>query len=160
MEGLQLEAGRDSIGIRAREQIHNLIQVSQYFHIKTAQRNVLGLLAFPEMRARTDIVEAAHRDTFKWIFDEGNCRQTPKPRITQERAGISDEKNRERIESFVTWLSSGTGMYLIAGKMGSGKSTLMKYLSGHNRVREELQKWAGKGRAWPGSIRFIFTRHG
>jgi hypothetical protein len=57
---------------------------------------------------------------------------------------LFDERARAKVDSFVQWLSSGTGVYHIAGKLGSGKSTLMKYLSGHDRVREELQKWAGE----------------
>jgi ABC-type molybdenum transport system ATPase subunit/photorepair protein PhrA len=46
-------------------------------------------------------------------------------------------------ESFGNWLSSGNGIFHIAGKLGSGKSTLMKFLCDHQKTKTELQKWAG-----------------
>jgi Cdc6-like AAA superfamily ATPase len=47
-------------------------------------------------------------------------------------------------ESFLSWLSSGNGIFHVSGKPGSGKSTLMKFLCDHPRTQEELQEWAGK----------------
>jgi chromosomal replication initiation ATPase DnaA len=44
---------------------------------------------------------------------------------------------------FIEWLSSGVGIFHISGKLGSGKSTLMKYLFNHPRTETELSKWAG-----------------
>ncbi|KAH0534152.1 hypothetical protein FGG08_007261 [Glutinoglossum americanum] len=46
-------------------------------------------------------------------------------------------------DTFLAWLRSGRQIYHISGKAGSGKSTLMKFLSQHSRVREELESWAG-----------------
>jgi len=46
-------------------------------------------------------------------------------------------------EPFLHWLSAGNGVFHIAGKLGSGKSTLMKFLCDHERTTAELQKWAG-----------------
>lgn len=36
-----------------------------------------------------------------------------------------------RWNDFVAWLEEGDGLYWIAGKAGSGKSTLMKYIASH-----------------------------
>jgi hypothetical protein len=47
-------------------------------------------------------------------------------------------------EVFINWLSSGEGIFHISGKLGSGKSTLMKFLFSHCRTKTELRKWAGK----------------
>ncbi|KAK0644062.1 hypothetical protein B0T16DRAFT_192572 [Cercophora newfieldiana] len=44
---------------------------------------------------------------------------------------------------FVTWLQEGSGIFHISGKLGCGKSTMMKYLSGHPRTMECLRRWAG-----------------
>jgi hypothetical protein len=44
---------------------------------------------------------------------------------------------------FIEWLSSGDGIFHISGKLGSGKSTLMKYLFNHPRTKIELSRWAG-----------------
>lgn len=46
-------------------------------------------------------------------------------------------------EPFLHWLSFGNGIFHISGKLGSGKSTLMKFLCEHERTIAELQKWAG-----------------
>jgi hypothetical protein len=46
-------------------------------------------------------------------------------------------------EPLTHWLSSGNGIYHISGKLGSGKSTLMKFLCEHKRTKAELQNWAG-----------------
>lgn len=45
---------------------------------------------------------------------------------------------------FLTWLRAGGGVFHISGKAGSGKSTLMKFLCGHERTEEELDVWAGE----------------
>ncbi|KAF5578255.1 hypothetical protein FPCIR_11657 [Fusarium pseudocircinatum] len=42
-----------------------------------------------------------------------------------------------------TWLKSGSGVYWLAGKAGSGKSTLMNYLLGHKRLKALLGIWSG-----------------
>ncbi|CAI4215998.1 unnamed protein product [Parascedosporium putredinis] len=41
------------------------------------------------------------------------------------------------------WLTCGTGVFHISGKMGSGKSTLMKFLCDHPQTKTKLEKWAG-----------------
>ena len=43
---------------------------------------------------------------------------------------------------FVEWLRNGSGVYWIQGKMGCGKSTLMKYVTGHSLTQEYLLEWA------------------
>lgn len=59
---------------------------------------------------------------------------------TRFRGGDHDCSVRE---PFLRWLSSGNGIFHISGKLGSGKSTLMKFLCDHERTTVELQKWAG-----------------
>jgi len=56
--------------------------------------------------------------------------------------------------SFLRWLSSGDGIFHIAGKLGSGKSTLMKFLCEHPCTIWQLQKWAGMS---PKSLIFTLT---
>jgi hypothetical protein len=46
-------------------------------------------------------------------------------------------------ECFVDWLEHGEGIFHIAGKPGSGKSTLMKYLCRHHQTEQHLRLWAG-----------------
>ncbi|KAL6358933.1 hypothetical protein LRP88_09128 [Fusarium phalaenopsidis] len=44
---------------------------------------------------------------------------------------------------FYQWLTSMNGLFWVAGKPGSGKTTLMKFISSHPLTREALQQWAG-----------------
>lgn len=82
------------------------------------ERNVLAALHFDSMRARESDIPAPHSETLEWIFrkDQG-C-------------------------SLFHWLSSGDGMFWIAGRAGSGKSTLMRFLNHHQRTKEALQLWS------------------
>jgi hypothetical protein len=47
--------------------------------------------------------------------------------------------------SFSQWLSSKTGVFWIQGKPGSGKSTLMRYLKGHNKTKHHLAQASPRG---------------
>ncbi|OIW28776.1 hypothetical protein CONLIGDRAFT_391098 [Coniochaeta ligniaria NRRL 30616] len=89
---------------------------------------LLQSLFFPEINARHSSIVDAHGQTFNWILEQPTS------------APPSDDP-RPRVQ-FNTWLSQGSGIYWIAGKPGSGKSTLMKYLQSHDRTRQYLSSWA------------------
>jgi hypothetical protein len=79
------------------------------------------------MHDRVEAIKDAHAKTFSWIFEE------PDGEVKQWN-------------SFSWWLRSGDGIYWISGKAGSGKSTLMRYISQHPRLQNQLQDWAGTSR--------------
>ncbi len=91
---------------------------------RQAEDRILKSLLFPSITARYLQVAKAHEDTFEWIFGD--------PRVD----------DRHRWSSFANWLQFGNGIYWISGKAGSGKSTLMKFLSDHRRTRELLRLWS------------------
>jgi ABC-type polysaccharide/polyol phosphate transport system ATPase subunit len=103
---------------------------------KTAREQVLQhhirkSLAFAEMADRSNVIGRAHRDTFGWFFkNEKSSEMTP-------------EMTDARI-SYAEWISSGAGIFHIEGKPGSGKSTLMKFLTSHSNTTAGLTRWAGK----------------
>ena len=82
---------------------------------------ILESLHFAEMRQRRQAIPKAYQDTFEWIFTN-----TASP--------------------FLRWLTSNEDMFWISGKAGSGKSTLMKYLSAHKYTKYFLRQWAGNDR--------------
>lgn len=102
----------------------------------------LDRLRYPGMEDREGRIAEAHEKTFQWIFGDKNSQQT-------------------RWSNFRDWLESDSQLYWITGKAGSGKSTLMKYISqSDNRVSDDgilpnarercesrcsrhLKKWAG-----------------
>ena len=54
------------------------------------------------------------------------------------------ERRRHNSEYFISFLRKDNGVFFVSGKAGSGKSTLMKFLGHHSRVREELESWSGE----------------
>ncbi|KAK4032717.1 hypothetical protein C8A01DRAFT_40832 [Parachaetomium inaequale] len=83
-------------------------------------------LWFPLMKDREEMIHDPHNQTFDWIFRDPA--ETGKP--------------WDDIGKFLQTASSGT--YWISGKAGSGKSTLMKYISNNATTRRLLLRWAGQ----------------
>ncbi|PNP85102.1 hypothetical protein FNYG_01627 [Fusarium nygamai] len=59
-----------------------------------------------------------------------------------ERTKDEIQMRHKSRKKFLTWLSVGTGILHISGKMGCGKSTLMKFLSHHPETQTRLNEWA------------------
>lgn len=55
---------------------------------------------------------------------------------------------------FLEWLRTGDGIFHVSGNPGSGKSTLMKFLSQNKRTRQELKAWAGMDTLVSGVVYF------
>jgi len=92
-----------------------------YVHMK-----LLEWLRFPSIDDRRDAITEAHQDTFQWVL-------SPASSTRYSRFPGSD---------FVEWLQKGSGVYWIQGKMGCGKSTLMRYVTDHETTKNHLLKWA------------------
>ncbi len=82
---------------------------------------------FSRPNPRYDDVHEAALNTCEWILKEPKklLEVEEKPKLT-----------------FTEWLLEGSGVFHVAGKPGSGKSTLMKYICEHDEVRQHLQQWA------------------
>ena len=77
------------------------------------------------MEARQEKIIDAHAQTFNWIFHPNTS-----------SSGSAPENG------FLQWLIKGSDIFWITGKPGSGKSTLMKFLSHHGATLPELKRWA------------------
>jgi hypothetical protein len=94
--------------------------------IRVAQaQRILDSLSFQSMRVRHAKIPVAFARTFEWAFES-------------VMPG-SSEPNQ-----LLDWLATKNGIFWVAGKPGSGKSTLMKHLSDHPRTRTALYSWAGE----------------
>lgn len=102
-------------------------------------QKLLRSLRFKEIDDRYDVIDEAHTKTLSWAFNE----TTPDGRINIH---------------FIDWLRYENGFYWIAGKPGSGKSTLMRYLSDHYKTKVELSQWAAEARLV--TARFFFWNTG
>jgi energy-coupling factor transporter ATP-binding protein EcfA2 len=96
---------------------------------RAREDDLLSSLAFTNMSARERDIESPCDDTFNWIFDEQ----------VKERERYYEKDARNLMSR---WLEREHGMFFIVGKAGSGKSTLMKFLSGHEQTSTLLHAWA------------------
>ncbi|KAI2633041.1 hypothetical protein GGS26DRAFT_555059 [Hypomontagnella submonticulosa] len=110
---------------------------------KFIKLRMLESLKFADMRDRYERIPEAHQKTFEWVFHESED-------------GEGDSKRRW--DNFATWLMSNNKLYWVTGKPGSGKSTLMKYLSDNARLRSRLKVWRGEKPLYTG--RFFFWNSG
>ncbi|KAH7129943.1 hypothetical protein B0J13DRAFT_133795 [Dactylonectria estremocensis] len=93
---------------------------------------LLDALAYKSMYDREEEVTEAHDKTLEWIFD----------------GTVLDDTHRNLFSSeFKSWMSASDlgSIYWITGKPGSGKSTLVRFLSHHPVAMDHLRYWA-KGR--------------
>ncbi|KPM45976.1 hypothetical protein AK830_g724 [Neonectria ditissima] len=89
-------------------------------------RRILNGIRFKEISVRYDQVSRAEKNTFGWLL---------------EGASVPSHFNLKI--SFRDWLATGTGVFHFSGKPGSGKSTLMKFLSRHSEAARQLKLWEG-----------------
>lgn len=150
----------DSLSEEAQEQFRRLIGVQQESLDRTCQDAILHALQFADMRSRYDGLHPAHSQTFRWLLPDlqgeqpSDARQSKannlKPagdRLDQSKSANDSDVAAMRASArhkFLDWLASPDPVFHVCGKLGSGKSTLMKYLFEHWKTRAELEAWAGK----------------
>ncbi|KAF8851474.1 hypothetical protein BDZ45DRAFT_750667 [Acephala macrosclerotiorum] len=88
-----------------------------HFELKLINR-----LRFPGMSDRKARIASAHTKTFELIYRD-------------------PEEESQPWGNFVKWFESDENLYWITGKPGSGKSTLMKYISKDPRTWHHLNAW-------------------
>ena len=91
------------------------------------EHKILESLCYKSMAVRHEKIVDAHAKTFEWIFHKDSLRA---------------EFRREK--TFVDWLAHGNDVFWITGRAGSGKSTLMKFLSHHQETMKVLESWSGQ----------------
>ncbi|KAI1411986.1 hypothetical protein F5Y13DRAFT_200321 [Hypoxylon sp. FL1857] len=106
----------------------SMIQLEGQCKTTTADQKFLRSLYFQRFMSRHDKIEAAHAQTFEWVFQD-----------SQDSHEHTASPGR-----FAEWLRSKHGLFWIQGKAGSGKSTLMKFLWHHHSTTHLLHHWAGE----------------
>ncbi|KAH8898720.1 hypothetical protein GQ53DRAFT_777337 [Thozetella sp. PMI_491] len=128
----------------AQGQFQRLFALQQEALTPIANDRILRSLSFEGMHGRFDMVDKAHRNTFQWVFETISGLTATFDGESQDDSSEPEDKHKQRArERLLSWLASGNGIFHISGKLGSGKSTLMKFLCDHPRTRSELRKWAG-----------------
>ncbi|RSL60102.1 hypothetical protein CEP53_005550 [Fusarium sp. AF-6] len=124
-----------------------------------AYEKLLRSLKFENMEERKNQITDSYPETCRWIFEESNKESDvsdegyPPSELTAEETDVDDssvpscspsprfERGKRPWASFVDWLESKDPIYWISGKPGSGKSTLMKFISSNPKTRRLLNKW-------------------
>ena len=89
------------------------------------EKNLLAALAYTDMEERQEQVAIAFETTFQWALTK-----------------LDSQANKWK--SLTTWFEGQEQIFWISGKAGSGKSTLIKFLSyGDSKSYPFLKKWAG-----------------
>jgi hypothetical protein len=107
----------------ARTDVFRVRQEEEALLRASVATSILEILGFESMKVRYTEVTTACPRTFEWLFDD-------------------TEDEHLNWESFVDWIRNGRHVYWIQGKAGSGKSTLMRYISYHARTNQHLLAWA------------------
>lgn len=105
----------------------------------TLSNKVLDVIWFRMIDDRRDGVREAHSTTLDWVL------RTP------DAGALWDDMSQ--------WMLSGSGIYWICGKAGSGKSTLMKHLLFHPEVPALLSRWSRGDPCVLGSFFFLNLGH-
>ncbi|KAJ9299002.1 hypothetical protein DTO271G3_3244 [Paecilomyces variotii] len=100
------------------------------------ENDILVRLDFGDMYLRERAIKTAEDGTYWWIVKEESNEQ--------DLSDLERDMRRHTRTSFLTWLRSGNSIYHVSGKIGSGKSTLMKFLCNNPCVQGELENWAGE----------------
>lgn len=118
---------RDDHTLKDRKDIERLsrsldsVSRQKWYKVIATCNTILSSLVFEERTWRQEAIKEAHTRTFDWM--------------------LTDPQS-----DFCTWTQSGGSVFWVAGKAGSGKSTLMKYINEHPRTSELLGAWAGNER--------------
>ena len=100
-----------------------IVQNSNKTLEQQALKQFMSDLSFEHLDSRQQLKDA-YPDTCEWIWN-----------------APEDYRSSSRWSNFPTWLKSGNGIFWIQGKAGSGKSTLMSYISEHEDLYTHLGLW-------------------
>jgi hypothetical protein len=149
VEHLRRGVAIESLTPTAQAQLQSLFSMSEHACNVIVQHRILESLAFEGMYGRYEVVDDAHFKTLRWIFNDSLDDDQAAVKDERDDKDVNEDKNEDEAktsarELLLNWMSSGAGIFHISGKLGSGKSTLMKYLCDHDRTKSSLKEWAGK----------------
>ncbi|RDW68906.1 uncharacterized protein DSM5745_08666 [Aspergillus mulundensis] len=98
-------------------------------------RRILEALSFSEINQRYGEIGAEHNASLDWLINDtgplADCDEGYNEMIANERT------------RFIEWLREpGQRLFQICGKLGCGKSVVMRWVSGHSQTRAYLTEWA------------------
>lgn len=123
---------------------------------KTPETRILEHVYFgTSMFQRGETLKPADESTFRWFVegvssesdgDSGSINSRKRKRGEFSQGQKTGALKAEVASRFEKWLRSGSGIFHISGKAGSGKSTLMKLILSTEHTQDLLREWAGDRR--------------
>ncbi|RAH71429.1 uncharacterized protein BO66DRAFT_470569 [Aspergillus aculeatinus CBS 121060] len=104
-------------------------------------KSILELLRSQEVGERYNSLNNAHEGTFSWLLGTGSTDDGSDPESSSTGQPEQRESLLQEREGFIRWLETGTKIFHISGKLGSGKSTLMKFICEHPDTQTHLSAW-------------------
>ncbi|KAI0549228.1 hypothetical protein F4679DRAFT_584803 [Xylaria curta] len=119
---------RNEAGTALVEELESLEQqiskLSLSQNVVAEEQAILKSLNFKTRPLRHTTIPEAYQKTFRWVYHlEGD--------------------NSTSATLVAKWLKSGDGVFWVAGKPGSGKSTFMKFIADEPRTLHLLSEWSG-----------------
>ncbi|KAK1772120.1 hypothetical protein QBC33DRAFT_520331 [Phialemonium atrogriseum] len=132
------------------QNLETLVQVSSEARAAAIQDWILRGLQRTAVNPRLNSISDAEETTFEWFLDpadeeqEGSGGTSDSEDLGIEKSYLKRrvKQNREIAAMFQDWLESGSRVFHLVGKPGSGKSTLMKFVTDHPKTHMLLEKWA------------------
>ncbi|KAL8755762.1 MAG: hypothetical protein Q9184_004699 [Pyrenodesmia sp. 2 TL-2023] len=118
-----------------------LSRMSSAGALLSKQIPIIDSLQFPKILDREESIKEAHPATFEWLFESARS--------------MEDLQTPQKV---LDWLRTGSDVFWINGRAGSGKSTLMKFLYRHPKTIIALKEWGGSRRLFV--ARFFFWNTG
>lgn len=152
------------------KEVREVLRISDDSLLRQRQNQILRAVRFDNMEDRFAGVSNANERTFGWMFDERDTIPDPatdgvsdQDQGKEEADGKNHQLRLKARDNFVHWLETPStspqdAVFHILGKPGAGKSTLMKYLSTHEKSRSYLRKWSKDKELVTGS--FFFWKPG
>ncbi|KAI8689233.1 NACHT domain-containing protein [Fusarium keratoplasticum] len=130
-------------------------QIDQFQEWKDKQNEEVGYqrllqsLKFESMEERKNQITENYPQTYCWILEgpdeESSLSEWTTVDEDDSTGGFSPRSSFDgeggHWDSFVDWLESKCHIYWISGKPGSGKSTLMKFVSSNPKTKRLLGNW-------------------
>ncbi|KAK3687825.1 hypothetical protein B0T22DRAFT_489643 [Podospora appendiculata] len=129
-----------------------------------SSHELLKALHFKDIKTRHRRMADAHGETFRWVFEqptsEAQAESSSVVHTSEDQASAPTEEEAflHSRQTLLKWLQARTdslpGIFWVQGKAGSGKSTLMKFLSGCPDTMASLRQWAGSATLMMASFYF------